>query len=427
MKESKVVEIKGPEGTRDMLTELLRNGAQQLIKEAVEVELEEFLNRHKSHLLADGRKQVVRNGYLPEREVQTGIGSVKVQVPRTRDRGESNIKFECSLLPRYLRRSRSVEELLPWLYLKGISTNDFSEALKAILGEGAQGVSANTIGRLKADWEKECGTWRKRDLSKKRYLYLWADGIYCGIRGEDEKLCVLVVIGVNEFGDKELVALNDGYRETAESWLELLRDLKERGLATAPLLAIGDGALGFWKALPQVFPETKEQRCWQHKSINVIDKFPKCMKAKVLHGLHEIWMAPTKAEALKAWNKFATTFGDKYPRAVECLEKDKDSLLTFYDFPAEHWRSIRTTNPIESTFATVRHRTSRAKGCVTRGTMLALVFKLVEQAALNWNKLHGFERLGLLIEGVNFKDGRRSDSVQNTQTSHEQEDSKIAA
>jgi transposase-like protein len=269
MSNDTVIELRGPDGTQDALTELLRRGAHRLIKEAVEGELEEFLGQYRELRLKDGRQQVVRNGYLPEREVQTGVGAVKVRVPRARDRGGSNIRFFSTILPPYLRRSKSIEELLPWLYLKGVSTNDFSEALKALLGEGAEGLSASTISRLKAQWESECEVWRKRELSEKRYAYFWADGIYCGIRGEDDKMCVLVVMGVNENGQKELISLNDGYRESEESWLEVLRDLKARGLKYDPLLAVGDGSLGFWKALPQVFPNTQEQRCWQHKTVNV--------------------------------------------------------------------------------------------------------------------------------------------------------------
>ena len=426
MGESKIVELRGPEGTKDALTGLLKEGAQSLIKKAVEAELMEFLARYDEFRLEDGRQQVVRNGYLPEREVQTGVGSVRVQVPRTRNRGEGEMKFSSAILPPYLRRTKSVEELLPWLYLKGISTNDFSDALKALLGQGAEGLSASTISRLKGQWETECEAWRKRDLSKKHYVYLWVDGIYCGIRGEDEKLCVLVVLGVNENGQKELVFINDGYRESEESWLEVLRNLKERGLKYDPLLAIGDGALGFWKALPQVFPTTKVQRCWQHKTINVLDKFPKSMRAKVLEALHEIWMAPTQDTAFKAWNRFTTSFKDKYPRAVECLDKDKDSLLTFYTFPAEHWRSIRTTNPIESTFATVRHRSSRTRGCVSRSSMLAFVYKLIEAASKNWNRLVGFERLAQVIQGVPFIDGR-TEAEQERETLNEKNDGRLAA
>lgn len=427
MKDSKIIELRGPAGTQDALTDLLREGAEKLIREAVESELANFLAQYQNQRLSDGKHQVVRNGYLPERQLQTGVGPVTVQVPRVRDRKDGAIRFVSSILPPYLRRTKSVEELLPWLYLKGISTNDFSEALKGLLGEGAAGLSGSTISRLKSQWEGECEAWRKRDLSKKCYVYLWADGIYCGIRGEDEKMCLLVILGVDENGNKELVALNDGYRESADSWLETLRDLKDRGLAKDPQLAAGDGSLGFWKALPQVFPTTKQQRCWQHKTVNVLDKLPKSMRGKALEGLHEIWMAPSRAIALKAWNRFVATFKDKYPRAVETLEKEKDALLTFYDFPAEHWKSIRTTNPIESTFATVRHRASRAKGCVSRSSMLAFAYKLIDTAAHSWNRLPGLTRLGELITGVRFIDGKSELEDSLLSTSQEQEDGKLAA
>lgn len=406
MAQGNVVELKGPEGTKDALTAMLREGARRLIGEAVKAELEQFLAEHAGLCLEDGRQRVVRNGYLPEREVQTGIGRVPVRVPRTRDRGEEGIKFESSILPRYLRRTRSVEEVLPWLYLKGVSTNSFDEALKALLGPNARGLSASSISRLKAQWEDECEQWRKLDLSKKRYVYFWADGIYCGIRGEDEKLCLLVILGVDERGHKELVALEGGYRESAESWMVVLRGLKARGLTNGPELAVGDGALGFWKALKEVYPGTRTQRCWQHKSVNVLNQLPKVMQPRALEGLHQIWMAPTQQEALKAWNRFEAEFKDKYPKAVETLAKDKGSMLAFYDFPAEHWCSLRTTNPIESIFGTVRHRSSRAKGCVSRNTMLALAYKLIESASKNWNRLTGLGRLAEVIRGVRFVDGR---------------------
>jgi transposase-like protein len=424
-----VIELRGPEGPKDALTILLRNGARELLRQAVEVELEEFLEKHEELKLADGRQRLVRNGYLPSREVQTGIGSVPVQVPRCRDRGDGSIKFSSTLLPPYLRRAKSVEELLPWLYLKGISTNDFSEALKALLGENASGLSASTISRLKATWEEEAEKWRSRDLSKEHYVYLWADGIHCGVRGDDERMCVLVILGVNDRGEKQLVSLSDGYRESEESWLEMLRDLRNRGLRHEPKLAIADGALGFWKALPQVFPETAHQRCWQHKTINILDKFPKSMQGTVKESLHNIWMAETRSAALKAYTSFIKRYQEKYPRATECLIKDKEQLLTFYDFPAAHWRSIRTTNPIESTFATVRHRTSRAKGCVSRRSMLAFVYKLVLSASHRWNRISGFERLAEVITGVKFINGvseREQDYEQHPEREEEQESKLVA-
>lgn len=404
MKEDKVIGTIGREETRDLLTEIMQQGAQKLLCTALESEIEEFLQEHAEKRLASGQRRIVRNGYLPEREVQTGIGKVVVQVPRARDR-IGDIKFRSSMLPPYLKRTKSVEELLPWLYLKGISTNDFGVALKSLLGADAPGLTSSSIARMKNHWEQDCTSWRKQDLSKKRYAYFWADGIYCGIRGEDEKMCLLVIIGVTDMGKKELVALESGYRESSESWLSLLRDLKDRGLKISPNVAVGDGSLGFWKALSEVFPETKTQRCWQHKTINVLDKFPIAMRGRVLESIHQIWMAETKAAALTAWNTFVRDYKDKYPKAVECMEKDKAALLTFYDFPAEHWKSLRTTNPIESTFATVRHRASRTKGCVSRTSMLAFAFKLIQTASLRWNRIAGFERIAQVITGVKFVDG----------------------
>lgn len=405
MKKSKVVGLFSPEESKDVLTELAREGARRMLELAMAEEVQAFMEMHAGESLENGRQRIVRNGFLPERKVQTGLGDVPVRAPRVRDRGNGDIKFTSSLLPPYLKRAKSVEELLPWLYLKGISTNDFGEALEALLGENATGLSASSIGRLKAAWEQEWDQWRKRDLSKKKYVYFWADGMYCGIRGEDDRMCLLVIIGVTDQGKKELVGLEDGYRESEESWLSLLRDLKERGLSCAPKLAVGDGALGFWKALGQVYPATAAQRCWQHKTVNVLNKLPKGLRGKALDALHEIWMAPSKKDALTAWKRFQVTFQAKYPGAVECLDKDRDRLLTFYDFPAEHWKSLRTTNPIESTFATVRHRSRCAKGCVSRTTMLSLAFKLIESAQRRWNRLAGFQRLAQVIQGVKFQDG----------------------
>jgi len=413
MKEDKILAFTGREATKDLLTETLRTGAQRLLASALEAEVEEFLQVYAEHRVSTGPQRVVRNGYLPERAVQTGIGSVMVEVPRVRDR-EGSIKFSSTLLPPYLKRSKSVEELLPWLYLKGVSTNDFGVALKSLLGIDAPGLTASSIARLKSQWEAECKSWRGEDLSHKRYVYFWADGIYCGIRGEDEKMCLLVVLGVTETGKKELVALDDGYRESGDSWGTLLRSLVERGLKHAPTVAVGDGSLGFWKALPEVFPETKAQRCWQHKTINVLDKFPTALRGKVLESVHQIWMSDTRENALKMWDAFARNYKDKYPKAVECLEKDKEALLTFYDLPAEHRKSLRTTNPIESTFATVRHRASRAKGCVSRASMLAFAFKLIQTAAPRWNRIAGFERLGQLITGVKFINGIQEFNLTNT-------------
>lgn len=394
-------------GTRDAITELLREGAAKLVREAIELELSEQLLKVSEERLEDGRPRVVRNGYLPEREIQTGIGPIPVKVPRVRDRmeGKGGIRFESSILPRYLRKAKSVDELVPWLYLKGISAAQMQEALVSLLGESARGFSASTVSRLKASWEAELKKWQKRDLSKKQYVYFWADGVHTAIRGEDEKLCLLVILGVTETGHKEVVAMEDGYRESSESWASLLRSLKERGLKQGPQLAIGDGALGFWSAIKDVYPSTKMQRCWQHKTINVLDKLPKSLQKEALHGLHEVWQAPTKTEAEKAWNKFVARFKDKYPKAVETLEKDKEALLTFFSFPAAHWKSIRTTNPIESIFASVRHRSRKAKGAVSRTTMHAFAYKLALDAQRRFKRLVGCERIAEVISGVIFNDG----------------------
>lgn len=390
----------------DVLTALLRNGARQLIAQAVEVELQQLLQAHEELRLPDGRKAVVRNGYLPERSIQTGIGDVDNKVPKVRDRSGSGIRFTSALLPPYLKRARSVEELLPWLYLKGISTGDYQEALAALLGENAKGLSANTISRLKERWIDEHREWRQRDLSDKRYAYLWVDGIYSNVR-LDDRLCLLVVMGVTEHGRKELIAVEEGYRESEASWLELLNGLVARGLTTCPKLAIADGALGFWKALSKVYPQTKQQRCWVHKTANVLNKLPKAVQPKVKEALHDIWMAETREKAHKAFDIALERFTAKYPRAMECLAKDRESMLAFYDFPAEHWVSIRTTNPIESAFATVRLRTSKTRNCGSRNTTLAMVYKLLQSAQKRWNRLKGFQLLTLVVNNVKFQDGEQ--------------------
>lgn len=390
----------------DVLTALLRNGARQLIAQAVEVELQQLLQAHEELRLPDGRKAVVRNGYLPERSIQTGIVDVDIKVPKVRDRSGSGIRFTSALLPPYLKRARSVEELLPWLYLKGISTGDYQEALAALLGENAKGLSANTISRLKERWIDEHREWRQRDLSDKRYAYLWVDGIYSNVR-LDDRLCLLVVMGVTEHGRKELIAVEEGYRESEASWLELLNGLVARGLTTCPKLAIADGALGFWKALSKVYPQTKQQRCWVHKTANVLNKLPKAVQPKVKEALHDIWMAETREKAHKAFDIALERFTAKYPRAMECLAKDRESMLAFYDFPAEHWVSIRTTNPIESAFATVRLRTSKTRNCGSRNTTLAMVYKLLQSAQKRWNRLKGFQLLTLVVNNVKFQDGEQ--------------------
>ena len=390
----------------DPLTDLLRSGARQLISQAVEAELQVLLDQHANKQLPDGRQAVVRNGHLPERTVQTGIGDVEVKVPKVRDRSGSGIRFNSNLLPPYLKRARSVEELLPWLYLKGISTGDFQESLAALLGDQAKGLSANTITRLKGKWLDEHSHWRCRDLSNKRYVYFWADGVHCNVR-MDDRLCLLVIIGVTEHGRKELVAVEDGFREPTTSWEELLVGLRERGLTTAPKLAIGDGALGFWKAMTKTYPSCRHQRCWVHKTANVLNKLPKSMQPKVKEALHDILMAATRDEAYAAFDRAQTRFSAKYPKAMACLAKDRKEMLAFYDFPAEHWAHIRTTNPIESTFSTVRLRTKRTRNCGSRDTTLAMVYKLLESAQRNWKRIKGFNLLTLVVNNVEFKDGEQ--------------------
>jgi len=410
MKEDTIVALRQPGSfSEDPLTEVLRAGARQLLAQAVEVEVEVHIAAHADLTDASGRRRVVRHGYLPEREIQTGIGAVRVKAPRVRDRDREapggRIHFTSSILPRYLRRTKSIEELLPWLYLKGISTGDFGEALAALLGPDAPGLTASTIGRLKALWWQQYLSWQKRDLSAKRYVYFWADGVYFSPRMEHDKQCVLVIIGADEWGHKDIIGIVDGYRESAQSWKELLLDLKRRGLQSGPELAVGDGALGFWKALREVYGACREQRCWVHKTANVLNQLPKSLQAKAKGYLHDIWMAETKAEAEAAFDFFVEAYGVKYDKAVERLLKDRERLLTFYDFPAEHWKHIRTTNPIESTFATVRQRTVKTKNCLSRKTALAMVFKLILSAKAKWRKLDGSSRLAEVIEGVPFKDG----------------------
>lgn len=394
------------EQVADPLTELLRAGARELIAQAVEAELQVLLDQHAKHRLPDGRQAVVRNGYLPERTVQTGIGDVEIKVPKVRDRSGSGIRFNSTLLPPYLKRARSVEELLPWLYLKGVSTGDYQEALAALLGDQAKGLSANTISRLKQHWIDEHRDWCQRDLGRSRYVYWWADGVYSNVR-MDDRLCLLVIIGVTEHGRKELVAVEDGYRESEASWSELLSGLRARGLTASPKLAIGDGALGFWKALAKCYPDTRHQRCWVHKTANILSALPKSVQPKVKAALHEIWMAETQDEAHKAFDRALARFESKYPGAMERLRKDREELLAFYDFPAEHWVHIRTTNPIESTFSTVRLRTKRARNCGSRETTLAMVYKLLESAQKNWKRIKGFNLLTLVVNNVKFKDGEQ--------------------
>lgn len=390
----------------DPLHALLRAGARELIAKAVEAELASFLESVADQRLEDGRQAVVRNGYLPERTVQTGIGDVEVRVPKVRDRSGAGARFHSALLPPYLKRARSIEELIPWLYLKGVSTGDYQEALSALLGDQAKGLSANTVSRLKQQWSEEHRTWCQRDLSEQRYVYWWADGVYSNVR-QDDRLCLLVLIGVTEHGHKELIAVEDGQRESEASWRELLTDLRERGLALGAKLAVGDGALGFWKALNKLYPDTEHQRCWVHKTANVLNKLPKSMQPKVKAELREIWMAESREAANKAFDRTLKRFEAKYPQAMECLGKDRKALLAFYDFPAEHWVHIRTTNPIESTFATVRLRTKRSRNCGSRDTTLSMVFKLLQSAQKRWKRIKGFKKLELIVNNVQFRDGEQ--------------------
>ena len=411
MTETNVFQFTQPGTFTDPLTEVLRSGARTLLAQAVEAEVAALLASHADKLTEDGRQRLVRHGHLPEREIMTGIGPVAVRCPRVRDRvdeGSARIRFSSAILPPYARRSKSLEVLIPILYLKGVSTGAFDEALIALLGKDAGGLSASTIGRLKEAWSEEHARWSKRDLSAKRYVYFWADGIHVQARLEDAAQCLLVIIGATPEGKKELIGLIDGVRESAQSWKELLLDLKRRELTVAPELAVADGALGFWRALEEVWPQTRGQRCWVHKTANVLNKLPKGQQPDAKSRLQDVWMAATKEDATKALELFVQTYQAKYPGAVECLLKDRDELLAFYDFPAEHWRHLRTSNPIESTFATVELRTYKTKGPGSREAGLAMVFKLVEQAQKGWRKLNGSDLLADVIGGIQFVDGVRS-------------------
>ena len=408
MTDTKVFQLSQPGTFADPLTEVLRNGARALLTQAVEAEVAAWLSSHADKLTDDGRQRLVRHGHLPEREIMTGIGPVAVRCPRVRDRGgegPERIRFSSAILPPYARRSKSLEVLIPILYLKGVSTGDLEEALLALLGKDAGGLSASTIGRLKEVWSEEHTRWSKRDLSAKRYVYFWVDGIHVQARLQDAAQCLLVIIGATSEGKKELVGLIDGVRESTQSWKELLLDLKRRGLSMGPKLAVADGALGFWQAIEEVWPTTRGQRCWVHKTANVLNKLPKSQQSKAKRALQEIWMAETKKDALVAFDAFVESWGVKYDKAVGCLTKDRDALMAFYDFPAEHWKHLRTTNVIESAFATVRHRTVRAKGCLSNKTALAMIFKLADAAEKSWRRLDGHSQLPKVVLGVKFADG----------------------
>lgn len=395
--------------SQDVLTDLLRDGARQMLAQAIEAEVADYLAA-RAHLRDEaGRRQVVRNGHLPERTIQTGLGEIEVRQPRVYDRRPSSEreKFTPAVFPPYLRRTRSLEELIPWLYLKGLSTGDFTEALGAILGPDAPNLSATTITRLKAAWEQDHEAWARRSLEGKHYVYVWADGVHFNIRLEEGRQCILVLIGATAEGKKELIAIADGYRESEQSWKELLLDCKARGLAIEPALAIGDGALGFWKAMRQVWGTTREQRCWVHKTANVLDKLPKGSQPKAKRMLHEIYQAESRLKAEQAFDLFVATYEAKYPKATECLAKDRGALLTFYDFPAEHWLHIRTTNPIESVFSTVRLRHDKTKGSGSRTACLTMVYKLMESASKKWRALNGSTLLPEVVKGTVFVDGAR--------------------
>jgi transposase-like protein len=406
----------------DVLTEILRKGSQRMLAAAIEAEVAVWLGRHAAVKDAQGRRQVVRNGHHPKRTLVTGVGPIEVTQPRVLDRrivgrndagesidadGQPIERFRSSILPPYLRKTKAIEELIPWLYLKGISTGDFGEALTALVGPQAVGLSATTITRLTAVWQEEYKEWSRRSLEGKQYVYIWADGVHFNIRLEEDRQCILVLMGATADGRKELIAVADGHRESEQSWFSLLLDCKQRGLAIDPKLATADGALGFWKALPQVYSTTREQRCWVHKTANVLDKMAKSVQPGAKAKLHEICMAPTREAAFKAFDQFVELYGAKYAAAVECLKKDRDVLLAFFDFPAEHWLHLRTTNPIESTFATVRLRHRRTKGNGSRAACLAMVFKLCESAAKSWRALNGAKLLPDVIAGEKFINGEK--------------------
>lgn len=412
---SNVISI--PAKPADVLTEILKRGAQQMLAQAIEAEVAAYIEEHRDAMDAEGRRLVVRNGLAEEREIQTPLGQIPIRQPRVNDKrlGENGerMRFTSAILPPYLRRTKSIEELIPWLYLKGISTGDFSEALASLLGKDAPGLSASTVTRLKEVWKDDHEEWSKRSLKGKRYVYMWVDGIHCNVRlGDDDRMCLLVVMGATVDGVKELVSVEAGYRESTLSWKNLLLSLRQRGLAVDPELAIGDGALGFWAALEEVMPMTKRQRCWVHKTANVLDKMPKSKQPEAKRLLHEIYMAETKEDATNAFERFTKVYGDKYEKACKCLIKDREDLFAFYEFPAKHWKHIRTTNPIESTFATVRLRTKRTKGCGSVTATLTMVFKLAQCAEKNWNKLHGSKLLADVIDArFVFVDGIKKEVI----------------
>ncbi len=397
----------------DPLTDVLRRGARLMLIDAIETEVATWIEDRQSITDADGHRQVVRNGYASPRTVVTGVGPLEVKMPRVHDRrpADQRERFTSSILPPYLRKAKAIDELIPWLYLKGVSTGGFHEALQALLGPNCPGLSASSVTRLLSTWQDEQAAWSQRDLSDKQYVYVWADGIHFNIRLEEDRQCILVLIGATAEGEKELIAVQDGHRESEQSWSSMLLDLKARGLTIDPKVAVADGALGFWAAARKAWPNTREQRCWVHKTVNVLDNLPKRLQPQAKDKLHQIWMASTRKDAGDAFDLFVQTYEAKYPKAVECLTKDRDVLLTFYDFPAEHWVHLRTTNPIESTFATVRLRHKRTKGNGSRKACLAMVFKLVESAQKRWRKLNSHELIQDVIANVTFTDGEKKQAA----------------
>lgn len=407
MPESTSESFRFPASAGDVLSDICRRGAREMLAGAIEAEVAEWIASRSEVQDAEGHRQVVRNGYLPPRKIVTGLGEIPVRQPRVHDRRPAGQreKFTSQILPPYLRKAKNVEEVVPLLYLKGISTGDMSEALQSLLGPSCPGLSASTVTRLKGIWEQEYDQWAKRTLAGKEYVYIWADGVHTNIRLEEDRQCILVLMGATQDGKKELIAMTDGHRESAESWKELLLDVKRRGLTIEPKLAIGDGALGFWKALAETMANTREQRCWVHKTANILDKLPKANQPKAKAMIHDIWMAETKEQANRAFDAFVETYQAKYPKATQGLAKDRETLLTFYDYPAEHWRHIRTTNPIESTFATIRLRHRKTKGSGSRIASLTMMFKLAESASKRWRLLNGTNILPKVLQGTLFKDG----------------------
>ena len=408
-RDTTVIPFRQPEAIDDPLTEVAREGARRMLAQVLIAEADAFVAQWKDLKLPDGRDRVVRHGHGPQRAIQTGVGPIEVRRSKVRDRAdvaaEEKIRFTSSILPKWARRTKSLDALLPILYLRGVSTGDFQEALTALLGKDAPNLSPAVITRLTAQWQADYDAWQKRDLSARRYVYIWADGVYLQARMEDNAECMLVLIGATAEGKKELVGFQTGVRESAQSWRELLIDIKRRGLEIAPDLAIGDGALGFWKAIDEVLPGTRHQRCWVHKTANVLNKVALSVQINMKIGLREIYGASTRAAAEAAIDVFADKYGAKYDKAVTCLTKDREALLAFFDFPAEHWDHLRTSNPIESVFATVRHRTMRTKGALSATTAKLMVFKLVNAAAKTWRRLKGENQLPKVVQGVRFQNG----------------------